>query len=71
MSYLFVDIGAFVFVVGCVPGSGAPERGRKTEDDFFLFSQQQGTGGERRKMPKPVSTKLADLQPPITVCTII
>lgn len=39
-----------------VSGSGAPERSRKTDDDFFLFSQQQGTGGERSKMPKPVST---------------
>lgn len=37
----------------CIPGSGAPDGGRKTEDDFFLFSQQQATG-ERRKMPKPV-----------------
>lgn len=37
----------------CIPGCGAPDGGRKTEDDFFLFSQQQATG-ERRKMPKPV-----------------
>ena len=52
--YLFVDIGVCLCCC-CVPGAGAPESGRKTEDDFFLFSQQQGTGGERRKMPKPVS----------------
>ncbi|AWP13523.1 Hypothetical protein SMAX5B_001178 [Scophthalmus maximus] len=36
-------------------GAGAPEGGRKTEDDFFAVSQTQGTGGERRTMPKPTA----------------
>lgn len=54
-NLMFVTLKAFVFIVVVVSGAGALKRGGKTEDDFFLVSQQQGTGGERRKMPKPVS----------------
>ncbi|KAF0026784.1 hypothetical protein F2P81_021521 [Scophthalmus maximus] len=42
-------------------GAGAPEGGRKTEDDFFAVSQTQGTGGERRTMPKPVNVRVTTM----------
>ncbi|KAM3862181.1 radixin-like [Diretmus argenteus] len=35
--------------------------GRRTQDDFFLFSRQQGTAGERRKMPKPVNVRVTTM----------
>lgn len=56
--YIYIFQSYECVCVCCCPlsGAGAPGRGRKTEDDFFLFSKQQGTGGERRKMPKPVSS---------------
>ncbi|TWW80398.1 Radixin [Takifugu flavidus] len=42
-------------------GSGAPERSTKTDDDFFLFPQQQGSGGERSKMPKPINVRVTTM----------
>ena len=53
LCYVFVDC---CFCCCCVSGAAALKKGRKTDDDFFQFSHQQGTGQDRRKMPKPVST---------------
>ncbi|KAF3843585.1 hypothetical protein F7725_002434 [Dissostichus mawsoni] len=42
-------------------GAAALKKGRKTDDDFFQFSHQQGTGQDRRKMPKPINVRVTTM----------